>query len=116
MTPAFDKRQSDWSAMAHSPVQLERLRPAPLAAARAGIPWGCIPFGATEYHGRYNPVGRDSIKGHHLWTRFAERVDVGGVPPLFYGVDSSHLSFAWTWMVEADALVSVLRRTLSGLE
>ena len=102
--------------MAHSPVQLERLRPAQLAAAMARAPVAYIPFGATEYHGRHNPVGLDSIKAHHLLIRLAERVGGVVVPPLFYGVDGGHTGFAWTWMVEEDALVSILLSTMSGLE
>ena len=97
-------------------VELQHMRPEQLDEAVKKFPVGYIPFGATEFHGRHLPVGLDSTKAHGMLCYFAEQMGGLVVPPIYYGVGGGHVDFPWTWMVEQDALISIIVTTALGLE
>lgn len=68
-------------------VQIERMRPAQIVAARQRADVAFLPLGAIEWHGVHNPVGVDAIKAHGVCCAAADKLGGGAVfPPLVYGV------------------------------
>jgi len=97
-------------------VELQNMRPEQLDEAVEKFPVGYIPFGAIEYHGRHLPIGLDSTKAHKMLCHIAEQIGGIVVPPLYYGVGGGHVDYPWTWMVDGDALVSIIVTTALGLQ
>ena len=97
-------------------VQIERMKPKELYAARDRFPVAYIPIGAIEYHGNHLPVGLDTLKSHGILCRVAE--EIGGLvaPPVFYGNGGGHGDFDWTWMLDAETVVDIVLTTIHGLE
>ena len=97
-------------------VQIERMKPRELNAARDRFPVAYVPFGAIEFHGNHLPVGLDTLKCHRMLCRFAEQLGGLVAPPLFLGHGGGHLDFEWTWMADPDTLLKILLTTIFGLE
>jgi creatinine amidohydrolase len=68
-------------------VRFELLRPAQIAAARAGCSLVFLPVGPLEWHGPHLPLGTDPLNAQEVSLRLAR--EVGGVvlPPLFLGTE-----------------------------
>jgi creatinine amidohydrolase len=69
-------------------VQLERMTPDEVVAARARAAVAFVPIGPLEWHGPHLPLGTDAAHAHALAVRAAERVGGVVLPPLFVGADS----------------------------
>ncbi len=97
-------------------VRLERMRPSQIEAAMARCPAIYVPCGAVEWHGYHNLVGLDCLKAHEQLVGLALRV--GGVvyPPVYFGSGGGHTDWPHSYMVDAEAMASILTSLLHGFE
>ena len=97
-------------------VQLERMHPEEVEAAKEENPSIYVPFGSVEWHGYHNPVGLDAIKAHEQLVGLASRT--GGVvyPAVFFGAGGGHLTWPSTLMVSAEPMIALTTQLLHGFE
>jgi len=66
-------------------VQYEEMKPHEIVAARNEKPVAYLAIGGVEWHGEHNPVGLDTVKGHELCIRAAQKGGGMAMPALFWG-------------------------------
>lgn len=97
-------------------VRLERMRPSQIETAKVRRPAIYVPCGAIEWHGYHNPVGLDCLKAHEQLVGLALRA--GGVvyPPVYFGSGGGHGDWPHSYMVDAQAMVTIVTSLLHGFE
>lgn len=97
--------------------QLERLRPAQIAAEMAICPRVWLPLGTIEYHSHHLPVGLDGLQAHGLCLDAAALAGGLVYPPLWWGTGGGHGAYPWTVMMPDSAeIAAILRQTLIRLQ
>ena len=66
-------------------VRYEQMMPHEIVEARQAKPLAYLPIGTIEWHGRQNPLGLDTLKGHALCERAAQAGGGLVLPPLWWG-------------------------------
>lgn len=97
-------------------VRMEFMRPHQVDDAKAERPAIYITFGSTEWHGRQNVLGVDTLTAHGVLVRLAR--EAGGVvfPPVFLGSGGGHGEFPYTYMVEPRACQQIVEALLRKAE
>ncbi|MBD3184422.1 hypothetical protein GF312_19220 [Candidatus Poribacteria bacterium] len=66
-------------------VRYEEMKPHEIVEARNKKPAAYLAIGGVEWHGEHNPVGLDTVKGHELCIKAAQKGGGLAMPALFWG-------------------------------
>jgi creatinine amidohydrolase len=95
---------------------MEYMRPGQVDEAKRERAALYVTFGSTEWHGRQNPLGTDTLTTYGVLLRLAR--EAGGVvfPPVFLGTGGGHGEFPYTYMVEPAACQKLVEDILRKAE
>ena len=74
-----------------------------------------IPVGSTEQHGKYDPLGTDSLAAICLAEDASDKARVVLAPPLWFGWSPHHLIQPGTINIRAEVLIEVLYDIMKSL-